>query len=128
MEDSRDFLSGLIVGGLIGLAAGLLFAPEAGGKTRERIRRQGEEWGGRAREQADRAAERVRATATDVADRVRERADEFASRARSTAGEVIHRGRTAIDEKSDRLRRAFEEGRGSAANWSSEHPTEGTEG
>ena len=56
MEEPRDFLSGLIVGGLIGAAFGLLFAPEPGDRTRERLRRQSEEWGSRAREHADRVA------------------------------------------------------------------------
>jgi len=122
MEEPRDFLSGLIVGGLVGVALGLLFAPEPGAQTRERIRRRSEELRDRAREEADRVAVRVRTTAGDVADRVRERADEFATRARSTAEDVLQRGRAVIDEKSDRLRRAFEEGRDSSKGWSPEHP------
>jgi gas vesicle protein len=32
-----DFLAGLLVGAVIGAAVGLLFAPEAGEETRERI-------------------------------------------------------------------------------------------
>jgi len=33
-----DFLAGLLVGALIGASVGLLFAPEAGEETRERIK------------------------------------------------------------------------------------------
>ncbi len=122
MDEPRDFLSGLIVGSVVGIALGLLFAPEAGDKTRERIRRQSEEWRDRAREQADLVADRVRTTAGDVAERVRGQADEFAARARSTAEDVLERGRAVVEDKSDRLRRAYEEGRDSSMGWSREHP------
>src|SRR2546426_203645 len=129
MEEPRDFLSGLIVGGLLGAALGLLFAPDVGERTRERLRKQGEELGSRAREQADRVAERVRETAGDVAERVRERADEFATKARSTAEDVLEHGRTVLEEKSGRLKRAYQEGRDSAGGRPREHRTpEGSEG
>jgi gas vesicle protein len=62
MSDSRgDFLIGLLVGGVIGLAAGVLFAPAAGEETRQSIRRR---TGG--------AVSRVRAGADEVGERVRE--------------------------------------------------------
>ena len=117
MDEPRDFLSGLIVGSLMGVALGLLFAPEAGERTRERVRKQSKEWTSRARERADEVTEQVRTTAGDVAERVRDGADEFAARARNTAGDVLQRGRTVVEEKSDRLRRAYREGR-DAADWS----------
>jgi len=34
---TSDFLAGVLVGALIGAAVGLLFAPEAGEETRERV-------------------------------------------------------------------------------------------
>lgn len=119
MDDSRDFMSGLIIGGLVGVAVGLLFAPEAGDQTRERVRKQSREWTSRARESAERVADQVRTTAGDVVERVREGADEIAERARTTTGDVLQRGRAVVDEKADRLRRAYKEGRDSAG-WSHE--------
>jgi len=37
---ASDFLAGVLVGSLIGAALGLLFAPEAGEETRERVAEQ----------------------------------------------------------------------------------------
>ena len=37
---SGDFLAGVLVGALIGAALGLLFAPEPGEETRERVAQQ----------------------------------------------------------------------------------------
>lgn len=50
---SSDFVAGLLVGTLIGAALGLLFAPEPGEGTRERV-------AGGARKFKDAAAERGR--------------------------------------------------------------------
>jgi len=62
VSDSRgDFLAGLLVGGVIGLAVGVLFAPATGDETRQSIRTR---TGG--------AVDRVRAGADGVGDKVRE--------------------------------------------------------
>src|SRR5579875_3491339 len=62
MSDSRgDFLTGLLVGGIIGLAVGVLFAPAPGEETRASIR-----------SRTGRAVDRVRAGADGVGDRMRE--------------------------------------------------------
>jgi len=50
---SGDFLAGVLVGALVGAAIGLLFAPEPGEETRERVAE-------RARKFRDAASERGR--------------------------------------------------------------------
>jgi Flp pilus assembly protein TadB len=73
MDEPRDFLTGMIMGAIAGAALGLLFAPHAGKRTRERMREKSEDLTGRARYQADRVAERIRRSAEDLAERVRQR-------------------------------------------------------
>lgn len=85
MSDKGDFLAGLIVGGVIGLAVGVFFAPDAGDQTRTVVRERATDTldrvrdvGGRLREGVDRVREGV----TQVAGTVRERfssADEQAA-------------------------------------------------
>ncbi len=81
MSDSRgDFLTGLLVGGVIGLAVGVLFAPAPGEETRESIRSR---TGG--------AVGRVRASADDMGDRMREGIGRARDGASQLASEVRSR-------------------------------------
>ncbi len=40
MSDTTDFLLGMVVGGILGFGAGLMFAPESGDETRQKLREQ----------------------------------------------------------------------------------------
>jgi gas vesicle protein len=81
VSDSRgDFLTGLLVGGVIGLAVGVLFAPAAGDETRQSIRAR-----------TDGAVSRVRAGADGVGDRVREGLNRARDGAAQLASEVKSR-------------------------------------
>lgn len=40
MSDTTDFFLGVLVGGVLGFAAGLMFAPESGDETRRKLREQ----------------------------------------------------------------------------------------
>ncbi len=84
-EGGPGFWVGLLFGGIIGAGAALLFAPQAGGETREQIMGKGEV--------------------------VRARADEVRARARETAGQMMARGRAAVEEKTGMVRSAVNEGR-----------------
>lgn len=54
-----DWIKGLIVGGLIGVALGVLYAPKSGKETREDICRSTEELLEKAREQYEQAKEKM---------------------------------------------------------------------
>src|SRR3990170_2053345 len=60
MSNRTDFVAGLILGGLLGTAMALLFAPRPGEETRERLLESAEELRERARERADDVVRKVR--------------------------------------------------------------------
>jgi len=93
MAEKSEFSAGLLIGGLIGLGLGLLFAPKPGSETREELRVKADEMGGRLRD-----------TAQDVSERVR-------SRMREGAGEIATKVKDSVGETSHKLRGAYERGR-----------------
>ena len=64
-ERNRDLLKGLLVGGLIGMALGILFAPKSGKETREDITRKTDEFLVKAKEEYGKAIEKSK-TAHDA--------------------------------------------------------------
>ncbi len=74
MTDTGDFLLGMVVGGILGFAAGLMVAPESGESTRERLRDQ----------------------ARSVAEEFREGAEEFTIKLKDGAEEVMKRASTQM--------------------------------
>lgn len=84
-----EFLTGLIVGGLLGAGTALLIAPRSGRHTRRRIRRAAEDLGDRAEEGLQRAADDVRRVASD-ARRVAERSGEQVRRSVERSREKLN--------------------------------------
>ena len=83
-----EFLAGVIIGGLIGAAVGLLLAPQPGDETRAQLREKGIE--------------------------LRERVAELSEEARKKAEELHEEGRTAIEEQTARVKEAIDEGKKAA--------------
>lgn len=75
MGRSGDFWAGLIIGVAVGVAAGMLLAPQSGEATRELIKEKASEWKGKASEEARVLGEKVKTV-------VREKASEVASAVR----------------------------------------------
>ena len=84
-EGNKDFALGLLIGGLIGAAVALLYAPMAGVDTRRRIG-----------ERAGELAEDARGKAGEVAGAARERATEVVGTARERATEVVGTARERV--------------------------------
>lgn len=95
MSNRTDFVAGFILGGLLGTALALLFAPRSGEETRQQLTSSAEQLRGRARERADDLLDRVRTGAQDLTARGRAALDDSVGRLR----DVVERGREAIEEK-----------------------------
>lgn len=60
MAEKTDFLAGLVIGTLVGIGLGMLFAPESGDRMRERLRGKADEMGDRLRDTMDDVGGRMR--------------------------------------------------------------------
>ncbi len=112
MSDENDFgnfVSGFVVGGLIGAAMALLLAPQSGEETRTVIREKGIELRDRAavtaeeaRLRAEKALEDARLRADQAAEEVRLRADELSRLISERASELQQRGQSVLDGQKSR--------------------------
>jgi len=87
-SDIGAFITGFVVGGLVGAAVALLLAPQSGEETRTLIR--------------DKSIE-LRDQATQTATDVRARAERLAQDARTKAEDLQRRGQMVLEEQKSRL-------------------------
>lgn len=96
------FLTGLMIGGLVGAAVGLLKAPRPGAETREQIQRKAFEFRDKAEQAVADARSRVEATSGQVSQR---------------AADLQARGKQAMEKGEKRLSKAVEEAKQAADAW-----------
>ncbi|HEY6040693.1 MAG TPA: YtxH domain-containing protein [Anaerolineae bacterium] len=101
-DDNRgwEFLAGFLLGGIVGAAAALLFAPASGEETRETLRERGIE---------------LKSRANEMTADSQKRAAELTEQARKRATEAQERARLAVEDQRSRLQDAIEEGKTAAA-------------
>lgn len=87
-----SFVAGLVVGGLSGAGAMLLFAPQSGKKTRTQIQKQSIALGKQTTQAVEHALTQVRGKTREITDEVHDQAE--------TLGQ---RGQDVIDEQRDNL-------------------------
>ena len=87
-SDIGAFLSGFVVGGLVGAVAALLLAPQSGEDTRTMIRYKSIE---------------LKTQVEDTAAEVRTKAEHLAQDAKSRAEDLQRRGQVLLDEQKARL-------------------------
>ncbi len=103
MNDTRGFLAGLLIGGTLGAAFALLYAPRTGEETRSRLRERSEGIGGRVKDKAGDVVSQARSKAEEAAQRGRTLLEQQAARLRETLG------RSGTTERHDALRQALED-------------------
>lgn len=125
MSDSDNeigsFLTGFIIGGLVGAAVALISAPQSGEETRAQIRERSIEIRDRAvenveevRHRAEEAGTQARHRAEELAEEARTRAEHLAHDARERAEDLQQRGRTVLGEQRERLEAAIDAGKKAA--------------
>ena len=112
-ERDWNLVKAFVVGGLIGAAIGILFAPKSGKETRQELSLKADELMAKAREEYERASEKGRAAYEAASLRMKE----FEGVAREKAGEIgekVNELATQSAEKladgSGRLKKAFDAG------------------
>ena len=74
-EKNGDLLRGLFIGGLIGMALGVLFAPKSGKETREDITRKADELLARTKEEYEKAVEKSKTAYEELSKRFKSHGD-----------------------------------------------------
>ena len=110
-SDIGAFLTGFVIGGLVGAAVALILAPQSGAETREQIRQKGIEL----REQGEESLAEARARAEAAAAEARARAEKMAAEAKSRAEELTRQGRVVLEEQRTKLHDVVEAGKKAVA-------------
>lgn len=101
-----DLVKGVVIGGLIGAAIGLLFAPKPGKETREDIARKADELLTKAKEEYEKAAEKSKSLYEAATIRLKE----ASTIAGEKVGELTQHGAETIAENKIRLKKALDAG------------------
>ena len=92
---AKSIFTGLVIGGLVGAGTVLLFAPQAGEKTRSELQHG-------ALELRDRTSETVKDTITQA----KSKANQIKQEVQIKAGEIQHQGKDLIAKQLDRVEKA----------------------
>ncbi len=113
MARDWDLAKGLVIGGLIGAAIGILFAPKSGKETRQDIADKADELLSKAKEEYERAIEKSKATYDAAVTRlstaegtVREKVKEI----EKNIGEFAQQGAETLADNTSRLKKALDAG------------------
>ncbi len=116
--DFGTFLAGFVIGGLIGAAVALLYAPQSGEETRTIIKEKSIELKDKAvetaeeaRARAEKALEEARARAEVAIQETKVRAEELARITKEKAADFQQKGQVILEEQKSRLEGAIEAGK-----------------
>ena len=112
-EGNSDLLKGFFVGGLIGMALGILFAPKSGKETREDITRKADELLAKAKEEYGKAIEKTKTVHDESVNNLKDletSEEEKTVEVESKVSEFAHQGVEVIKRNKNRLKMAIDAG------------------
>ncbi len=112
-ERDWDLVKGLVVGGLIGAAIGILFAPKSGKETRQDIAEKADELLAKAKEEYEKAAEKSKAVYDAAVVRLKDAegiAREKVGEIEEKVSELAHQSAETLADNKNRLKKAFDAG------------------
>ena len=112
-EKSSDLLKGLFIGGFIGVALGILFAPKSGKDTREDIIRKTDEFLEQAKEGYENAVEKGKAIGETTVQHLKDlgiSAKEKMEEVEGRINEFAQQGSEVVEDNKTRLRKAVDAG------------------
>jgi gas vesicle protein len=113
-SDFGAFLSGFVVGGLVGAAVALLLAPQSGEETRTVIRDTTMERTGVARDKLGEVTTGARSRVSETAQLVKERTSTVTEPIRERASGLQEQSQLVLEEQRARLEKAIEAGKEAA--------------
>jgi gas vesicle protein len=112
-EGNIDFLKGLLIGGLIGAAIGILYAPKSGKETREQIAKKSDEFLAKAKEEYEKGLEKSKKAYESMLEGMKEVQAETKRKAEEVQEKITflaETGKETLEENKGRLKRAVEAG------------------
>jgi gas vesicle protein len=112
-ERNGDLLKGLLIGGLIGVIAGILYAPKSGKETREDIARTTEDLLSRAKDEYEKAVEKSKAAYEAAVKRLKDlelSTKEKVNEIEGKVSEFAHNSAEKIADNKNRLKNAIDAG------------------
>jgi gas vesicle protein len=112
-EGNGGLLKGLIIGGLIGAAIGILYAPKSGKETREDIARKTEDLMGKAKEEYEKAVAKSKLAYESAVRHLEElelSAKEKVEEVEAKVTEFAHQSAEAVQDNKNRLKKAIDAG------------------
>jgi gas vesicle protein len=116
--DFGTFLAGFLIGGFVGAAVALLYAPQSGEETRTIIKEKSIELKDKATEtaeetraRAEKALEEAKARAEVAIQETRVRAEELARVTKEKAADFQQKGQVVLEDQKSRLESAIETGK-----------------
>lgn len=105
-EKNSNLLKGLFIGGLIGMALGILFAPKSGKETREDIAGKADELLSKAKEEYEKVVEKNKTACQESINDFKEKATD----AENKVSEFVHQGSEVIQNNKNRFKKAIDAG------------------